>query len=35
MAIQFSAGDIVMQKCLAALKNNNIVLAHQILEIKK
>ncbi len=32
---QFSAGDIVLDKCLTALKNNNIKLAHQIIDVKK
>ena len=31
---QFSAGDIVLSKCLSALKQNNIELAHQIVEVK-
>lgn len=32
---QFSAGDIVLSKCLSVLKQNNIELAHQIIEVKK
>ncbi len=32
---QFSAGDIVLEKCLKALKDHHIQLAHQIIEVKK
>ncbi len=32
---QFSAGDLVLDQCLKALREHNIQLAHQIIEIKK
>ena len=32
---QFSTGDIVLEKCLLILKEHQIELAHQILEIRK
>lgn len=31
---QFSTGDLVLEKCLTALRENQILLAHQIIELK-